>query len=75
MKNQDPRKRSSRFIGVHVSGKCRKDGSPYVYGFLNNKGDYLSKLFATELEAAKWYNQTATSIFGASAKLNEIPNE
>lgn len=67
--------KSSKYIGVHVTSKKRKNGSPYVYGYLNHGDTFHSKLFNNEEDAAKWYNEKAKTLRGSAAILNEFPHE
>lgn len=55
---------SSKYKGVTFNKTCRK-------WQVSVDGKY-SGIFSTETEAAKKYNETAKSLFGNFAKLNEI---
>jgi hypothetical protein len=63
-----PRKLSSKYKGVHYIKKKKM----YRARIGINYKQISLGCFATELEAAKAYNEAATKYFGAFAQLNDI---
>ena len=69
LQNQNIRKmeKSSKYKGVCFDN-TRKNWKAQII----KNGKSISNKFPTEIEAALWYNQKASEIFGEFARLNEI---